>query len=59
MYHGKTMGARRLAFAYLRCTIYDVLFINNVRISQIFWIINVCRDSFRAIIMMIAGCHDF
>ena len=30
------------AFAYVRFTIYDVRFINNVRVAQIFRIINVC-----------------
>ncbi len=30
------------AFAYVRFTMYDVRFINNVRVAQIFRIINVC-----------------
>ena len=36
-----------------------MLFINNVRVAQIFRIINVRCDSFRAIIMMTAGYHGF
>ena len=39
--------------------IYDVRCINNVRVAQIFRIINACWDSFKAIIMMTANCHDF
>ena len=40
-------------------TFYDLRFINNVRVAQIFWIINVCRDSSRSIIMMTAVVTNF
>ena len=36
---------------------YDLLVICALR--RFFQIINVCWDSFRAIIIMTAGCHDF
>ncbi len=48
------------AVAYARCTIFEVRFINNVRVAQIFFgSLNVCRDSFRDIIMMTTGYHGF
>ena len=39
------------------CTMYDLLIMCALR--RFFRIINVCCDSFRAIIMMTAGYHGF
>ena len=49
-------GANALGNAF---AIYELRFIDNVRLVQIFCIVNGYRGFLRAIIMMIADYHDF
>ena len=52
----RTQG-KRVRKCVCLCTMYDLLITCALR--RFFRIINVCRDSFRAIIMMTAGYHGF
>ena len=43
----------------MRLPIYELRFVDNVRVAQIIWIINGCRVFLRSGIMMTTGCRDF
>ncbi len=59
-FKGKIPRATALenAVAYVRSTMYDVRFINNVRVTQILELLTFPGVS-GTIIMMIAGYHSF